>query len=79
MIVTIYLSAGFSPSSAMLQPGGCQIPPLYSGVGGHQPSSAPLQLQQGVIQCVHALSCTAMLFGSKRSFFLAYLHNKINT
>ena len=65
MIVTIHLSAGFSPPSGMLQPGSYQIPPLYSGVGGHQPSSIPPQLQQGMTQCVHTLSCIAMLFVSK--------------
>ena len=63
MMVTIHLSAGFSPPSGMLQPGGYQIPPpqhLYSGGGRHQPSSAPPQLQQGMTKCVHTLSCTAM-------------------
>ena len=68
MIVTIHLSAGFSPPSGMLQPGGYRIPPpqhLYSRVGEHQPSSASTQLQQGMTKCVHTLSCTAVLFVSK--------------
>ena len=50
--VTIHFSAGLSPPFGMLHvhPGGYQYPPpqhLYSGVGGHQPSSTPPQLQQG--------------------------------
>ena len=58
MIGTIHFSAGFAPPSGMLQPGGYQIPPpqnLYSRVGGHQPSSVPSQLQQGMTKCVPAL------------------------
>ena len=76
MIVTIHLSAGFSPPSGMLQPGGYQIPPpqhLYSGVGGHQPSSGPSQLQQGMTKCAHTLSCTAMLFVSKLTVIFFWL------
>ena len=68
MIIRIHLSAGFSPPSGMLQPGGYQIPPpqhLYNGVGGHQPSFTPPQIQQGMTKCVRTLSCTALLFVSK--------------
>ena len=59
MIGTIHL-AEFAPPSGLLQPGGYQIPHpqhLYSRVGGHQPSSAPSQLQQGMTKCVPALLC----------------------
>ena len=66
----------------MLQPGGYQIPPSqypYSTGGGHNPSSIPSQLQQGTTQCVHTLSCTALLLVSKLTvIFLAYLHNNIS-
>ena len=68
MIVTIHL-AEFAPPSGMLQPGGYQIPPpqhRYSRVGGHQPSSAPPQLQQGVTKCVPALLCC---FNTNGHFF----------
>ena len=59
--VTIHFSAGLPPPFGMLHvhPGGYQYPPpqhLYSGVGGHQPSSTPPQLQQGNDQmCSHIL------------------------
>ena len=69
MIGTIHFSAGFAPPSGMLQPGGYQIPPpqnLFSGVGGHQPSSVPSQLQQGMTKCVPALLCC---FNTNGHFF----------
>ena len=68
------LSAEFAPPSGMPQPSGYQIPPqyMYSRGGKYQSTSTPLQLpQQGMTQCDHSLSCTAMLLVSKLIIFLA--------
>ena len=71
-IIAITYSAECTP------PSGYHYPPLqhlYSGGGGYQPTFTPPQLQQGMAQCDHSLSCTAMLlqFHNYCSLFLAHL------